>query len=645
MGHPKVSYLLLCLVTMTAIVAGCVSSAATPVPISSPTPGMSSVPTVEINITTPAQTPSPTPTATPTPSPTPTPKLTATPVLIPIPTYKPSSLAPLDKAADLVLINGKIITVDAKDSIVEAVAVKNGKIVKVGTNQEVGELIGAQTDVLDLKGKTVTPGLVDAHIHPGAWFRYDNKTMDLGYTTSKKQILDIVASTAKTKAKGEWIVARPVGGEKPSRTELDAVAPDNPVYLSDFTMTRVTVNSLALTLAGIDKSSPDPPGGVIEKDASGELTGILINNAVNFVTRIVPAFHNTESDLIRYFENGIEESISEGKTYLRDAKVNVTSFELMKKLAMENKLATNMSGYAYIRTLKLAEDNLDILGSFGAGNYTIAGIKLEIDGTGAGDALIYDTSLPASNNAHAYFTQDDLNKIVSMYNKSGWQITIHVWGDKAIDMALDAFESALKEFPRTDHRHTLEHVIYPTRQQLERIKRLGVVLSAQPNYIPLYGDGFIKAVNKDYSLTLNEMACRMIPLKTILDLGIPLAFGTDNPEVPDLAVKWGFIGSVSRLMRNNGQIANSSECITVQQALRCYTMGSAYVVSQEKERGSLENGKIADIAVWSLDLYSVAASDLMNLKAEITIIGGKLVYKADSCTLALVKGSEIVTLK
>jgi len=172
-------------------------------------------------------------------------------------TYLPKVLAPSEKAADLVLINSKIITVDAKDSIVQAVAVKNGKIVKVGLNQEVGDLIGAQTDVLDLKGKTVTPGLIDAHCHPSGWARFDKRVLNLSALHSKEELLKLVADKAKTTPKGEWIAGKPFPGGKndyPNRWELDAVAPDNPVFLSDGPSACTVANSYALKFAACRKS-------------------------------------------------------------------------------------------------------------------------------------------------------------------------------------------------------------------------------------------------------------------------------------------------------------------------------------------------------------------------------------------------------
>jgi predicted amidohydrolase YtcJ len=561
---------------------------------------------------------------------------TSQPVFLP-----PKVLASPEKAVDLVLVNGEVITVDAKDSIVQAVAVKNGKILKVGTSEQMAELIGAETEVLDLKGKTVTPGLIDAHVHPDAWFRFDSRLMDFTNMRTKAAVLDAIAAAVKEKKKDEWISARPIGlagGGLPNRMELDAVSPDNPVFLSNFPFTLVALNSRALTIAGITRTTPNPYGGVIEKDANGEPTGILRNTpASSLVRRYVPGIGGrTIDDWKNVIEQGVKQSVSEGKTYLRDAKVDQYFIEHFKQLGSEDKLTAGIAGYIYITSLADATDNLGKLDKYSGGSFKVLGIKLQLDGVMTGDALMYDNTLPTSKSAYAYFSQSDLNSIVSMYNKNGWQVTIHVWGDKATDMAIDAIEAALHETPRSDHRHTLEHVIYPTRQALERIKKLGIIVSAQPNYISLYGSGLKSAVN-------DEIAGRIMPLKTMIDMGIPLAFGTDNPETPDLSSKWGFIGSVNRVTYPLKELLNPNERITIQQALRCYTMGSAYACFQEKVRGSIEEGKIADMVVWSHDLYSLSSrEDWLNLKAEITMIGGKVAYKADGCNLSLVKGSELV---
>ncbi len=278
------------------------------------------------------------------------------------------------------------------------------------------------------------------------------------------------------------------------------------------------------------------------------------------------------------------------------------------------------------------------MGEFGAEGFNVIGIKLQLDGVMDGGALMYDASLPTSKAAYPYFSQSDLNKIISMYHKKGYQVIVHVWGDKAIDMAIEAIESALQEYPKLDHRHTLEHVISPSRQALERIKKLGIIISAQPTYISLYGVGLRNSVNNN-----NELVEGIMPLKTILDMGIPLAFGTDRPELPDLSSKWVFDGSVNRITQPDGKILNPNERVTIQQSLRCYTMGSAYSCFQEKERGSIEKDKVADMVVWSNDLYSMQAAELKNLKTEITMSGGEIFYKADGCNLSIVKGRDLVT--
>jgi predicted amidohydrolase YtcJ len=259
-----------------------------------------------------------------------------------------------------------------------------------------------------------------------------------------------------------------------------------------------------------------------------------------------------------------------------------------------------------------------------------------VDGShGSYDALMYDTTLTASKIFHPYFQQEELNQIVSILHKNDYQIAFHVWGDKAADMALDALEAASKETPGKDNRHTLEHIAYPSKQNLERIKQLGVIASMQPAFIYFLGTGMKRYTN-------DEVAQRIMPLPTMLDTDIAMCFGTDNPEQPDNAPKWGFVGAIARETWPFNEQLNPKECITIQQALRCYTMGSAYATFQEKIRGSIEEGKIADMVVWSHDLYTMPKEELKDMKAEITIVGGKVLYKADGCTLSLVKGAEMV---
>jgi predicted amidohydrolase YtcJ len=219
------------------------------------------------------------------------------------------------------------------------------------------------------------------------------------------------------------------------------------------------------------------------------------------------------------------------------------------------------------------------------------------------------------------FPLEEFKKVVEMLHASGLQLSIHVIGDKAFDTTLDVLESVLKENPRADHRYRIEHVlISPGRESLERAKALGIVLCLQPSFVYNGGD---QAVN----LYGSERSNHMVPTRTALDVGIPIGFGSDYPTTIDTSPQRTIWDAVTR-KTYGGAVVGSEESITVQEALRLHTIGAAYLAHQEKTRGSIEEGKLADMVVWSHDLYSIPVDELLEMRAETTIVGGKIVYKA-----------------
>jgi len=561
------------------------------------------------------------PTEAPPPAETLTPKPTPPPIL-------PSER----KAADLVLINGKIITVDAKDSIAQAVAVRNGKIVKVGTDEEIRRFIDSQTEILDLKGKTVTPGLVDSHIHVmyyGGQFWEGFLNIRYPNTRSKTDLLRLVAEKAKVTPKGEWISGNQgfyAGGEEtPDRWELDSVSPDNPVYLPHRGGQHVVANSYALKLAGIDKNTPNPYGGVIERHpVTKEPTGILFHYPAEDLVRRIAAGWGEKTDEERMADVGRGQDLCLAAGYTSGQDVIVYSPKdvgIYKKVAENNGLKMRIYLMEYVSSEEAATNVLKIIKKpFKVGMLTFGGWKLAVDGGGGADTmLMYDKTLRFAKNSYVFHDQETLNRIVSMFHKAGFQLAFHAMGDKAIDMAINAIEAALKETPRDNHRHRIEHLVFPTSQALERIKKLGIVVSLQPQWISFDADFYRR---KSDEKTME----RFMPIKTMMEMGIPIAFGCDVPATIMLEPKWAFIGAVTRTTES-GYTPAPQERISIKDALRIHTMGSAYASFEENIKGSIEEGKLADMVVWSHDLYSMPTNDLKDLTAEIVIVGGKIVYK------------------
>jgi hypothetical protein len=544
------------------------------------------------------------------------------------------------QTAQLALVNGKIVTVDSNDSIVQAVAVDAGKITKAGTDEEVRAFIGDSTQVIDLRGKTVTPGLIDSHCHIGGGYP-EKYHLDLrpGKVDSIADIVRLVAKKVEETPKGEWVLgfgwfpAYWSDSRLPNRLDLDPVSPDNPVFLTDMSGWYGWVNSCALKVSGVDENTPNPLGGIIDKDKTSNMpTGLLINHsAMWLVKKPIPSKEQLEEGIV-YASNLF---LAEGVTRIEDNWVKGKDLlGAYQTLNGRGEPPTPTDIYYHINSEAEAEAGVTALPSvkqaFG-GTVSLKGWKLQVDG-GAATAFTYEP-----HNGYAYsvasLNPETLKKIVSMLHKSGLQICIHVIGDRALDAALDAIEAALNENPRPDHRHRLEHVVVsPRKESLERIKRLGVVISTQPLFIYFSGDTW-------YRLFGEERVQMSLPVKTASEMGIPVALGSDYPCSPDTRPQLTLWSAVMR-QTMTGRVIGPNERVDIQQALRLHTMGSAYAAHEEDMRGSIGVGKNADFVVWSDDLYTIPTDKIRDAKAELTIIEGQIVHKASDTEIEVVPGSQ-----
>ena len=543
------------------------------------------------------------------------------------------------QAAQLVLLNGKIITVDPNDSVAEAFAVDAGKITKVGTNEEIKALIGDNTQVIDLKGKTVTPGLIDSHCHIGGGYP-ELYYLDLrpGKVDSIAEIVQVVAKKVQETPKGEWVLgfgwfpAYWSDSRMPSRLDLDPVSPDNPVFLTDMSGWYGWVNSNALKLSGVDENTPDPLGGIIDRDKTTNMpTGLLVNHsAMALVKKPLPSDEQREEGIL-YASNKF---LAEGVTRIKDNWVKGKDL-LGAYQALNGRGEPPSPTYIYYHVNSEAEAEADLAAlpsvqkGFG-GSVTLKGWKLQVDG-GAATAFTYEP-----HNGYAYslasLAPETLKKIVGMLHKSGLQICIHVIGDRALDSALDAIEAALDENPRPDHRHRLEHVVVsPKKGALERIKRLGVIISTQPLFIYYSGDTWSRLFGED-RVRLS------VPVKTPVDMGIPVALGSDYPCSPDTRPQMTLWSTVMR-QTITGRVIGPEERVDIRQALRLHTMGSAYAAHEENVRGSIEAGKSADVVVWSDDMYSIPTDKIRELEAELTIVEGRIVHKSSDTEIEEIPSS------
>ncbi|MBU7028513.1 MAG: amidohydrolase [Theionarchaea archaeon] len=537
--------------------------------------------------------------------------------------------------ADMVLVNGDILTVDSTDSVQEAVAVKDGIIGEVGTNDEISERIGRSTEVVDLKGKAATPGIIDSHLHLMIYGEQDLLYVNLRPpVTSIRDIQQVVKEAASKTPKGEWIegygyIMNLEEGKLPEKYELDPVSPDNPVFLTSMDGHYGSCNQYALDEAGIDANFPDPPtGGVIVRDKNRNPTGLFYNHiAMNLVRRLIPK-HTTE-EYKKCLFYAYEDHIAAGITSYHAALVaGEERYNAYKEIDLQSEMRASI--YYMSETLKDVDHAVNTIKPFSGKMVRFAGWKLQTDGT----FLTAYTYNPHNGVTHtmANWTSKNLKEGILQLHKTGYQVKVHVVGDKAIDMTLDAIEYAVKSAPRKDPRHRLEHLIIPTDDALKRIAQNNIVVSYQPAMIYFGGE---EAIN----LYGEERAQRFVRLRTLLDMGVTVCINTDSPTSKTYKPQLTLYSAVTRKTLR-GMDFFPKEKISIQEALRCYTINGAYASFEDDIKGSIEKGKLADFVIWSHNMYKIRPERLLRMEAEMTIIGGVIKYRKDGTRITVHKGTQ-----
>ncbi len=557
----------------------------------------------------------------------------------------PTRIEATTPTANLIFTNAKVITVDASDTIAQAVAVKNGKILDVGGADKISGYIGNTTRVMDLKGKTVTPGLIDAHAHlPFFGLRENGWFLNLQGLRSKEEILDALARRVRKTPKGKWISAW--GIESLSMTyldneDLDRVSRSRPI-LAVFTGGQWGfANSLALQIAGISKHTPNPSGGRIGKAFSdGTPNGLLANYpALNLVRRHIPLPDDAQSRAALLY--AARKYAAEGVTTVHDNFFSLSAPHFHRAYfdtVRTGQMPIRIKLWPYIPSASIGKKVLYALfqsrecfprskirdlisyqrespASFKA---LWGGFKMAVDGAGGGMWDFNPFAVPLHSPV-------DLNKMFDTFHSAGRQVSIHAVGNRAVDQILDAIETALKKTPRQDHRHRIEHALGPRPAAFERIKKAGVIICTHPQWLFGWGD-------KWQGLKMREGEIGVIPLKSFLRHEIPVALGADPPAFPLYQPQFGLWQAGARITRD-GYPFDTSEGISIRDALRAQTMGGAFAGSQEKEIGSIEKGKQADMVVWDKDFYTIAQDDIRNVKAEATLVKGKVVYRSENTNL------------
>ena len=556
------------------------------------------------------------------------------------------------QAPDLILINGKILTVDAKDSVAEAVAIANGKILSVGSTEEIRKRAGSSTRIFDLHGLTATPGLIDAHGHFAQGGVDEVFHVVLSDAQNMNEVLSKIRERVSTLKPGEWLVGS--GWDEGKLTErryilasdLDSITPNNPVWLMHTTGHYGVANSYALKLAHITNSTPDPPAGTIDRDGQGLPTGVLKEAAKDLVVKLIPPA--TQEQWQRGILHSIEGLHREGMTAVKDAAITQPTWDAYRELQRENKLTERVvvlwdAGH----TLESAQQALAHIsalpkppGSLGNGLLISGGAKIFMDGSGgARTAWMYkpwnknSTEIDAENVGYPATDPEIYRQQVRLFHQAGVNVGTHAVGDRAIDWVVDTYAEVLKERPTRGLRHSIIHCNIPSDHAMD------VMAALQKQYDAGYPEAqppFMWWIGDTYSGNYGrERSQRLEPFKTWLERGIRWAGGSDYFVTP-YAARYGIWASLERETLKGVYGAHpfgTSEAIDVHTALRSYTTWAARQLFLEDKIGTIEPGKEADIAIWDHDLYTISAADIKNLKCKLTIFAGRVVYQDAATTI------------
>ena len=552
--------------------------------------------------------------------------------------------------ADLILYNGKIVTVQDNFEIAQAVAVKGDRIVGVGSDNEVRKLASSATRSIDLRGKTVLPGLMDSHVHStgASMYEFDHTVPEM---ETIEDVLAYVQSRADVLDDGDWIRIRQVfitrlrDQRYPTREELDRVAPKNPVYFS--TGPDASLNSLALKLSGIDKNFriTDGKPGRIERDPkTGEPTGI-IRSAGRFVAYKSSEKSASREDRLRRLKELLADYNKVGLTSVADRNANDNSVELYRELKERNELTCRV----FLSLSVSAQDSLEEIearirkaASSALHEYDnmlwLRGIKTFLDGgmlTGSaymlkpwGVSKVYSIDDPEYRGMR-YIEPGKLFQIAKLALEHKLQPTAHSVGDGAVHALIDAYEEINNSFPVREGRPCITHCNFMTPEAIDRMARLGILADLQPAWLERDGATLTKHFG-DARLDFFQ------PYKSLFAKNVVVGGGSDhmqkiggqrsiNPYNPF----FGMWITLTRQPRWTDKVLHPEQRITREQAIRLYTINNAYLMFQEKEKGSLEKGKLADLIVLDRDILTCPIEQVKSIQVEQTYLGGKLVYSAN----------------
>ena len=530
-------------------------------------------------------------------------------------------------SADLVVTNANIHTMDTKRTVAKSIAVLNGKIIAVGSDADTKALVGPKTRVIDAKGKLVIPGFNDAHVHfmeTGAQLA----SVDLRSAKTPEEFVQRIKDFAAKLPKGRWILGGQWDHENwtpnnlPTAAMIDAATPDNPVFVTRLDGHMKLANSLAMKLAGVSKDTKDVAGGLIVRDGGGNPAGVFKDAAMSYIEKAIP--EPSFEEKLEAAQAATDHAASLGVTSVQDMSAG-TDIGVYQELMRQGKLKTRLYGCSPLADYKRWA-NTGIHYAFGNAMLRVGCLKGFADGSlGSTTAWFFDPYLDdpkTSGLPRSPVSDGSMKQNIVEADKAGLQVYIHAIGDRANATILDFYENAAKINGPRDRRFRIEHAQHLRQQDIPRFGQLKVVASMQPLHI--IDDGRWAWKRLDEKRLKGTYAFR-----TLLDSGAVLALGSDSP-VASMDALWGIYAAVTRRTTDdknpNGWIPEQK--ITVEEAVRGFTFGSAYAEFQENVKGTLEVGKLADFIVVSDDIFKIDPVMIVKAKVLTTVMDGKVVYEA-----------------
>ncbi len=520
---------------------------------------------------------------------------------------------------DAIIINGILLTQDPALPRAEALAVKDGRIEAVGARCDIEGLAGPGTTRVDLEGQTLVPGFNDSHVHVWKVGQLLTGILDLRATESLEDLKASVRRRDRELPEGAWLLGRGYNeqllaeGRQPTRWDLDAVAPTRPVALTRTCGHMIVGNSRALALAGVGRTTEDPRGGEIDRDPSGEPTGLVKENAMGLLKAVIPEPTASEySDMILAAGKA---QLSKGITSASEAGATPALLEVYRELDRERKLPHRFD----VMAMRLAEESarpLPLPARHVSDSLRIDSVKLFADGGLSGaTAALHGSYRHQRVRGLLRLDDEEIFSLGLEAQQAGLRVCTHAIGDAAIDAVLTAYER-LHEHGGRGHR--LEHFGLPDRSQIERARRVDAVAAPQTVFLHALGMNFRRYLSDDY-------LARTYPIRSMLRAGLSVALGSDAPVVPEDHPLLGIQAAVTRSDREGVPIA-PEEAITAEEALYAYTMGGAIASGDEANRGSLAAGKWADLAVLERNPCDVAPEEISGIAVSRTFVSGRVVF-------------------